>query len=171
MDNHLADDCTHNCCVSGYVVKETPAVGQSEGVFIMQETLKEHSSELVDCQKELIIRDIHRRLAKVEAEQSRQAAELSGRPVWQSGPWESGPPAGKGVEQELNVVKAQLKRLTERLELLESSKNYDITPLDREREGQFGGSGMSVHAKLKFLEEKILEEKILEVRVRSPRPI
>ena len=110
----------------------TPTVGQSEGVIVMQETLKEHTSELVECQKER--RDIHRRLAKVEAEQLKQAAEVTGRPAWQSGPLESGPPAGKGVEQELNVVKAQLKRLTERLGLLESSKNYDITPLDRERE-------------------------------------
>ena len=161
-----------------HLVKETPTVGQSEGVIAMQETLKQFTSELVDCREEL--RDVHRRLAKVDAEQLRQAAELTGRPVWHSGP-----PAGKGVEQELNVVKAQLKRLTERLDLLESSKNFDLPPPDREREGQFGGSGMSVHAKLKFLEEKILDVektanilsvhhselgKTLEVKVRVRSP-
>ena len=131
-----------------HLSKATLAVGQSEATIVMQETLKQHTSELVDCQKEL--RDMDRRLGKVEAEQSRQAAVLL------TGV-QSGPPAGKGVEQELFVIKQQVQTIMERLVLLEDRKNYDLPPLRSEGEEQFGGGGMSVHAKLKFLEEKILD--------------
>ena len=133
-----------------HLSKATPTVGQSEGVIVMQETLKEHNSQLVDCREDL--RDIHQRLAKVEAEQSKQAAMQTRMSVAQSSP-----PAGRGVEQQLLVMNQQLQKVMDRLDRLEGRKNFDLPPPDREREDMFGGSGMSVHAKLKFLEEKILD--------------
>lgn len=171
MDRHLTNECTHTRCSCGDVVirelrgdhlkdrnvlfdhlaKPVPAMDQSDAVIVMQETLKQHTSELVDCREEL--RVVNHRLDKVETEQSRQAAVLeTGSAVGQSDP-----PAGKDVQQQLHVIQQQVQKLMERLQLLEERRNYDLPPLSQEGEDKFGGGGMSVHAKLKFLEEKILD--------------
>ena len=134
-----------------HLAKPVPAMDQSDAVIVMQETLKQHTSELVDCREEL--RVVNHRLDKVETEQSRQAAVLeTGSAVGQSDP-----PAGKDVQQQLHVIQQQVQKLMERLQLLEERRNYDLPPLSQEGEDKFGGGGMSVHAKLKFLEEKILD--------------
>ena len=129
-----------------HLAKVTPTIDKSEAVIVMQETLQQHTSELVDCREEM--RAMNHRLVKLETEQSRQAMVLlTGTAVGQSGP-----PAAKGVEQELHVIKQQVQRIMERLQLLEERKNYDFPPVSYE-----GEAGMNMHAKLKFLEEKILD--------------
>ena len=137
--------------VLDHVAKPFPVVDQSDAVIVMQETLTQHTSELVDCQEEL--RAVNHRLDKVEAEQSRQAAVLkTGTAVGQSEP-----PAGKEVQHQVHMMQQQVQKLMERLQLLEERRNCDPPPLSREGKDKFGGGGMSVHAKLKFLEEKILD--------------
>ena len=134
-----------------HVAKAAHAVDQSKGDIVMQETLTQHTSELVNCQEEL--RAVNHRLDKVEAEQSRQAAVLkTGTAVGQSDP-----PASKELQHQVHMIQQQVQKLMERLQLVEERRNYDFPPLSREGEDKFGGGGMSVHAKLKFLEEKILD--------------
>ena len=139
-----------------HLSKATPAMGQSEATIVMQETLKQHTSELVDYQKEL--RDMDRRLGKVEAEQSRQAAVLL------TGV-QSGPPASKGVELEC-MKRRMLKMEAEinttlghviELDGCQKSSNAKLAEAIENLQLQLEGFDASVHAKLKFLEEKILD--------------
>ena len=102
-----------------HLAKGTHVVDQTEAVIVMQERLRQHASELVDCREEQ--RAVNHQLDKV-----------------------------------VRTIQQQMQKLTEKLQLEERSDCVHF-PFSHEGEGKFGGGGMSVHAKLKFLREKILD--------------